>query len=67
MDRYICLDCNKTFRAYGIHVDTESVLVRKLREYCPHCGSFNLDLTEHGKLLIERQKKIQRLNEIGGK
>jgi len=75
MDKYVCKDCNETFRSYGIHIPTsygdntitESTLVKVLKAYCPSCGSFNIDLTEHGKLLIERQKKIERLNEISKK
>jgi len=64
MDRYVCNDCGATFRSYDNTI-TKSTLVKILKAYCPSCGSFNIGLTEHGNLLVERQKKIERLNQIG--
>lgn len=66
MDRYICKSCNKTFHHYPVN-NSESKLVKVLKTHCLKCGSFDIDLTEHGKLLVERARKIQRLNEIGSK
>ena len=64
MDRYYCKDCGKTFRYYGVNVSSDSSLVNILTSYCPKCGSFNLDLTEHGKLLMERKRKLERLDQL---
>jgi len=63
MDKYICNKCGATFRHYKC-ADSESAIVRKLTAHCVVCGSFDIGLTEHGKLLVERQKKIEHLNEL---
>jgi len=64
MDRYICKKCSATFNNCVMHIDTESKLVKVLSEYCTTCGSFDIGLTEHGKLLDERCEKLIHLEEI---
>ncbi len=61
MDRYKCNRCKKTFRYYETS-NSESVLVRKVSARCPMCNSYHIGLTEHGKLLVERQKKLSQLD-----
>jgi len=48
-------------------MSSESDVVNLLIAYCPSCKSFDIGLTEHGKLLVERQKKIEHLNQINEK
>ncbi len=64
MDRYLCVDCLKTFRYFNINDDSDSDLVNLLTARCPYCTSYQIDLTKHGKLLIERQRKIEKINQI---
>jgi ribosomal protein S27AE len=68
MDKYICGNCGSTFNKLTTKNRSAggdgSYLVNILTERCSYCGSYNISLTEHGKLLIERQKKIQKLDNI---
>ena len=66
MDRYICNKCGVTFRDYKC-ADSESVVVRRLTACCYICGTNDIGLTEHGKLLSDRRKKIEHLNQINEK
>jgi hypothetical protein len=68
MDKYICDNCCSTFNkltSKNSSAGDGSYLVNILTERCLYCGSYDISLTEHGKLLIERQKKIQKLDQIG--
>ena len=60
--KYICNNCNKNF-GKDAEEQIESLLFRYLLLVCPYCKSGNVILSEQGKLLIERQTKINKLYE----
>lgn len=61
--RYYCKECGTHFNRSKPPFEG-SQLVSILRLLCPNCSSSYIDLTEYGKLLNDRMKKIKNLNDI---
>lgn len=59
--KYYCLDCKKEFDEPAENKDSKSRFVRLHVLNCVYCGSKNWELSIHGKLLIERKIKINKI------
>ena len=59
--RYICLICGKEFDEPTENKEIKSQFVRVHILKCIHCGDHNIKLSEHGKLLVERKAKINKI------
>ena len=60
--KYICNHCSKEFDEPSTNKLITSLLIRNMFLVCPYCRSDSIELTEIGKLLIERKKKINKIN-----
>lgn len=61
MYKYICDKCSAKFDEPADLKKIASLLVRSSFLVCPYCRCNNIRLTDHGKLLIERRAKIQKI------
>lgn len=59
--KYICWDCGKEFDEPAENKKVESKLVRSSILKCVHCKGNMFELSEHGKLLVERKAKIDKI------
>ena len=59
--KYICNICNLEFNESDENKHIKSLLVRSIGIYCPKCKTFDINLTNHGKLQIERKTKISKI------
>jgi len=66
--RYFCDNCdkefNKTFEEQQEKDKSASKLVRSILRTCPYCRGIEIYLTEHGRLLVERRAKIDKIDKI---
>jgi hypothetical protein len=63
--KYFCINCNqkfnKTFEEQQEKDKSASKLVRLILSTCPYCRGVEIYLTEHGRLLVERRAKINKI------
>lgn len=65
--KYICLSCGKEFDEPTENKEIKSRFVRLHILKCNSCESYDVTLSEHGKLLVERKAKINKIeNESKG-
>jgi len=59
--KYICKNCEILFDEPIENKDIKSWFVRLNILICPKCKSNDIGLSEHGKLLVERKAKINKI------
>lgn len=59
--KYFCNNCNENFTESSETREIKSKLIRLLSIKCPKCNSYNICLSEKGKLLMERKEKIKKI------
>ena len=64
--KYFCTNCDKEFdktfeqKQQG-YFDNASKLVKSILRTCPYCRGVEIYLTEHGRLLVERGAKLEKI------
>jgi hypothetical protein len=59
--KYHCTNCNADFDEPIENKQIPSLLARLTILMCPNCKNTNINLTEHGKLMVERKAKIKKI------
>ena len=59
--KYRCNSCNIEFDEPIENKNIRSLLTRVTILMCPNCKNTNIDLTGHGKLVVERKAKIKKI------
>jgi len=59
--KYICKNCDTLFDEPIENKNIKSWFVRLHILKCTECNSNDIGLSEHGKLLVERKAKINRI------
>jgi DNA-directed RNA polymerase subunit RPC12/RpoP len=59
--KYYCVDCDKNFDESSDSFEIEGKLIRIMSIRCPKCNSSNVCLSEHGKKMVERKAKINKI------
>ena len=64
--KYRCVNCGEEFNEPAENKEIKSRFVRAHILKCPQCDSNNFSLSEHGKLLVDRKAKIEKIKNNNG-
>lgn len=59
--KYKCNNCNEKFDEDLVNKEIPSLLTRSLIITCIYCGSNNINLSDQGKLQVDRKAKLKKL------